>query len=40
MMPAKCATTSSMPWSPIASGSFREASTVSPSPGQPGAWGS
>jgi hypothetical protein len=40
MMAAKCATTSSMPWSPIASGSCRDASTVAPSPGQPGACGS
>ncbi|WP_264198632.1 hypothetical protein [Pseudonocardia sp. ICBG601] len=40
MIAAKWATTSSMPWSEIASGSSREASTESPSPGQPGACGS
>ena len=38
-MAAKCATTSSMPWSPIASGFCARTSTVSPSPGQPGACG-
>ncbi len=37
MTSAKWATTSSMPWSAIASGLARAASTVSGSPGQPGA---
>ena len=40
MIDAKCSVTSSMPWSPICSALAREASTVSLSPGQPGASGS